>query len=153
MENRTSWVAQAETRYATIELEAFAVAWAIKKCRLFLAGIPCFQIVTDHRPLVPILNSKTLDEINNQRLQRLRMKIGEVGSFTATWTPCSQLQAPDALSRSRLQNALGDDEVREDAAAPGLFSIIAAEVAETHPDIRLEEVAMQPSATKNRSDP
>ena len=134
------FLSDAETRYATIELEALAVAWAIKKCRLFLAGIPCFQIATDHRPLVPILNSKTLDEIENPRLQRLRMKIGEVGSFTAVWIPGSQHQAPDALSRAPVQDPDDDDEVGEDAAVPGLCSIIAAEIAETQTDLSLEEV-------------
>ena len=46
-----------ETRYAVIELECLAVAWAVKKCHIFLSGLDYFTIVTDHNPLVPILNT------------------------------------------------------------------------------------------------
>ena len=42
-----------ESRYAVIELECLVVAWAIKKSNLFLAGL---HIVTDHNPLITILN-------------------------------------------------------------------------------------------------
>ena len=52
-----------EGRYAVIELEMLAVTWATEKCRVFLAGLPTFLVVTDHNPLVPILNSHRLDEI------------------------------------------------------------------------------------------
>ena len=38
---------------------------------LFLAGLPHFKVVTDHHPLIPILNNHRLDEIENHRLQRL----------------------------------------------------------------------------------
>jgi hypothetical protein len=48
----------AETRYAVVELEATAVAWAIKACRHYLLGCPNFVVKTDHRPLVGLL-SKT----------------------------------------------------------------------------------------------
>ena len=43
-----------ETRYAMIELEMLAVAWAVKKCRIFLEGLSQFDIITDHRPLITI---------------------------------------------------------------------------------------------------
>ena len=46
-----------ETRYVVIELECLAVTWAIKKCHIFLSGLDHFTVVTDHNPLVPILNS------------------------------------------------------------------------------------------------
>ena len=57
-------LSDAETRYAVIELEMLAVVWALHKCRLYLCGTK-FEIVTDHRPLVPILNSYSLDQIEN----------------------------------------------------------------------------------------
>lgn len=59
----------AETRYAMIELELFAVPWAIQKCHLFLAGLPHLTVITDLHPLTPIFNNQRLDEINNARLQ------------------------------------------------------------------------------------
>ena len=52
-----------ESRYAIIELEMLAVCWAVHKCNLFLAGLQHFTVVTDHNPLIPIMNSHQLDEI------------------------------------------------------------------------------------------
>lgn len=134
------FISAAEANYAVIELEALAVAWGIKKCHLFLSGLPSFQVITDHRPLVPILNSKTLDEIENPRLQRLKLKMGEVGSFTAVWTPGSQHLAADALSRHPIDKAGADDECGEDPATPSLNAIVSSELQANHTDIRLEEI-------------
>ena len=69
------FLTSSETRYATIEKEMLGIAWAIQKCHKFLAGLPHFEVLTDHNPLLSILNNKHLDKIENPRLQRLRMKI------------------------------------------------------------------------------
>ena len=61
-----------QSKYAVIGLECLAVAWAIKKCNIFLAGMEHFTVITDHNPLIPILNTHRLDEIENPRLQRFR---------------------------------------------------------------------------------
>ena len=76
----------AETRYAMIELELLAIAWACRKCAMFVEGLPRDQleIWTDHQPLVPILSRYTLPEIENKRLQRLRMKVDHL-QFTVKW--------------------------------------------------------------------
>ena len=129
-----------ESRYATIELEATAVVWAMKKCHIFLAGLPNFQVITDHKPLIPIINSKTLDEIGNPRLQRLKLKMGDIGPFTASWVPGSQHKAADALSRSPVQTAAADDECGEDSSVPTLRSVLIAELRASHTDILLERV-------------
>ena len=129
-----------ESRYATIELEATAVVWALKKCRIFLAGLPSFQILTDHKPLIPIINSKTLDEIENPRLQRLKMKMGEIGPFVASWVPGSQHKAADALSRSPVQHADEADECGEDADVPAVRSVLVAELQASHTDLLLDRV-------------
>ena len=68
------FLSEAESRYATIELELLAVAWAITKCKMFLAGLQHFSVVTNHNPLIPILNSRRLEEIENPRLQRLKSR-------------------------------------------------------------------------------
>jgi len=62
----------AESRYAIIELEMLGVNFAVRKCRMFVEGLQSFKIITDHAPLVPIINKHRLDEIENPRLQRLR---------------------------------------------------------------------------------
>ena len=87
-----------ETRHAVIELEMLSVAWAAQKCRIFLAGLPTFTVITDHSPLVPILNSHRLDEIENPRLQRLRTRLLAY-NFIAKWIKGKDNDAADALSR------------------------------------------------------
>lgn len=55
-------------RYDTIELEMLTVAWAVKKCRLYLFGLSHFTLMTNHHPLISILNSYALDTVENSRL-------------------------------------------------------------------------------------
>ena len=86
-----------ESRYAVIELEMLAVYWAISKCRMFLTGLQHFIILTDHNPLIPILNNHCLDELENPRLQRLKTRLMAY-NFTAQWLKGSKNDAPDALS-------------------------------------------------------
>ena len=45
------FLSDVESRYAVIELECLAVAWSIKKCNIFLSGLPHFTVVTNHNPL------------------------------------------------------------------------------------------------------
>ena len=101
-----------ESRYATIELEMLAVAWAIQKCKLFLSGLQHFCLLTDHNPLVPILNSRRLDEIENPRLQRLKSRLMAY-NFTAKWIKGNINDGPDALSRNPVSDPHSDDALAE----------------------------------------
>ena len=83
--------------------------WACQKCHLYLAGLHHFDLVVDHHPLVPIINSKTLTEIENPRLQRLREKLTPY-SFSACWQPH---RIPDALSRAPVSDPAPEDELAE----------------------------------------
>ena len=113
------FLTDAESRYAVIELECLAVAWAIKKCNIFLAGIDHFTVVTDHNPLIPILNTHRLDEIENPRLQRLRTRIMAY-NFTAQWLKGTNNEAADALSRHPYHSPnLGDDLAEYDIDTNG----------------------------------
>lgn len=56
-----------ESRYAMVELELRAVEWAIRKCKIYLLGLQIFTLVVDHQPLVSILDSYTLDAVDNQK--------------------------------------------------------------------------------------
>ena len=51
------FLSDTESRYAVIELELLAVTWAIQ-----------FKVITDHHPLVSILNTQCLNEVENPRL-------------------------------------------------------------------------------------
>ena len=56
-------------------------------------GMQYFDVITDHNPLISILNNHRLDEIDNPRLQRLRAKIMAF-NFTVIWHKGATNQAP-----------------------------------------------------------
>ena len=112
MQAGSRFLTDTETRYAVIELECLAVAWAIKKCHLFLAGLNHFTVITDHNPLISILNSHRLDEIENPRLQRLRTRLMGY-KFTAQWLKGANNEAADALSRHPYQQPADGDDLAE----------------------------------------
>ena len=64
----------AEGRYAPVEGEALAVAWALEQTRYFTQGCDDLVVVTDHKPLVKLLGDRTLDEIANTRLFRSKQR-------------------------------------------------------------------------------
>ncbi|KAK3716437.1 hypothetical protein QZH41_016846, partial [Actinostola sp. cb2023] len=60
-----------ERRYSQIEREAWAIAWGCHHFRMYLLGSH-FDVITDHKPLVPIFNSPTSQasvRIDNWRLK------------------------------------------------------------------------------------
>ena len=73
-----------ESNYAPIEGEALAVAWALRKARLFLLGCNHFTILVDHKPLIKIFGDKTLHEISNPRLLNFKEKTLQY-SFTVQY--------------------------------------------------------------------
>ena len=93
------FLSDTESRYAMVELEMLAVVWAMQKCRLYLHGLPSFELVVDHQPLVPILNDYTLDMVENPRLQRMKSKL-TLFVFRTTWRKGKDHAIPDALSRA-----------------------------------------------------
>ena len=102
-----------ESRYAMIKLELLAVVWAVKKCYIYLQGLPFFEIVVDHKPLESILNSQTLDMIDNPRIQRLKEKLsGYV--FHVSWRRGKDHAIPDALSRAPCKDPEPLDVITED---------------------------------------
>ena len=68
------FLSSAEQRYAAIEGEALAVAWGLEQSRYFTQGCDDLIVVTDHKPLVKIFGDRTLDEISNSRLFRLKQR-------------------------------------------------------------------------------
>ena len=63
-----------EAGYKPIEGEALAVVYALQKCKIFILGCPQLLIVTDHKPLVSIFGTKSLEKIENPRLFALKEK-------------------------------------------------------------------------------
>ena len=127
------FLSETESRYAAIELELLAVTWAVRKCHLFLAGLPSFDVLTDHRPLIPILNQKSLPEIDNPRLRRLRMKLLAY-SFTSTWQSGKNHCIPDALYRAPVDHPTEEDEEAEEDVTHQLHSIGIRSVTQLDPN-------------------
>ena len=73
-----------ELRYAQIEKKALATTWACDKFKDFLIG-KHFCIETDHKPLVPLLSSKYLDNLP-PRILRFRLRLMRF-SYTVTRVP------------------------------------------------------------------
>ena len=96
------------------------------KCRQFLEGLPTFDLITDHRPLVPILNEYALDKLDNPRLLRLRLKMQRF-SFSAKWIAGKANKDADALSRAPVGSPSTDDELGEGAPfQPARLSLLYA---------------------------
>ena len=100
-----------------------AAVWAIKKCRLYLLGMPHVQLLVDHEPLIPLTNHYTLDMIENTRLQRLRAK-SSMYTFTAVWRKGLEHSIPDALSRAPTSDPAADDEALAAAVHLNVSAVI-----------------------------
>jgi transposase InsO family protein len=119
------FVSDTESRYAMVELELLAVTWAIKKCKMYLMGLPHFMLIIDHNPLVPILNEKTMDHIENPRIMRMKEKLLSY-TFTAEWRKGKEHAMADALSRAPVE-----DPSKEDISEQGdLSQLMVAHVRE-----------------------
>ncbi len=88
----------AELRYAAIEGEALAIAWGLEQTRYFTQGCPNLLVVTDHKPLTKIFGDRTLDEISNTRLFRLKQRTLP-WYFRIAYMPGKTNHAADATSR------------------------------------------------------
>ena len=101
-------------RYRTIELKLLAIVWAMKNCYLYLLGLQHFPLVVDHRPLVSILDKKSLDQIDNPWLQRLKSKIVQY-NFSIEWVCSSTHKIPDAFSCALISQLPIEDQQAETA--------------------------------------
>jgi hypothetical protein len=113
-----------EMCYSMMELKMLGITWAAKKCANFINGLPqkLFEIHTDHKPLVVILN---LPEVRNKRLQCLKTKTDNL-NYTAHWIPTRENEA-EVLSRFPVEKANTSDELDEtddDTAVAAISNIV-----------------------------
>lgn len=88
-----------EQRYAPIEGEALAIAWALEDTKFFTLGCDELVITTDHKPLVKIFGDRSLDEISNTRIFRLKQRT-LAWRFDIVHVPGKSIPASDATSRN-----------------------------------------------------
>ena len=131
------FITDTESRYATIELELRAVEWAVRKCRLFLLGLPLFTLVVDHQPLVTILDRYTLDAVENPRLQRMKLKLAPY-NFKTTWKKGKDHAIPDALSRAPVAIPTAEDKQEEDDLKYHVNKVITSKICEVSESSHLQ---------------
>ena len=88
----------AESRYAPIEGEALALLFGLQSCRMFVLGCQNLIVAVDHKPLLPIFNSRDLDRITNPRILKIRERTLTY-RFTVVSIPGKKNCGPDAVSR------------------------------------------------------
>ena len=114
----------AESRYAPTEGEALSVAWGLKKSRLFTLGCPNLYIVTDHKPLLGILNERDLGSIKNPRIRRLKEQTLDF-NFQTKFCPGKFHLGADALSRYPVE-------------APGTVCMLSSETTENQLESKIQ---------------
>ena len=95
----SSFNSPAESNYAPIEGECLGVVNALHKTKYYTQGCDKLIVGTDHKPLLGVLNNRSLESIDNPRLVRLKEKT--LGwRFRIIHIPGRKLVGPDALSRA-----------------------------------------------------
>ena len=124
-----------EKRYAQIEKEALAATWACERLASYLLGLH-FTLQTDHKPLVPLLSTRGLDDLP-PRILRFRLRLLRF-SYTIVHVPGKQLITADALSRAPLEGPPTAGDLQLEKEVEVFVDCVLSSLPAT--DKRLEEI-------------
>ena len=127
-----------EQRYAQIEKEALGVTWASERFADYLIGLK-YHIETDHKPLVPLLSTKSLNELP-ARVQHFRLRMMRF-SYTISHVPGRELYTADTLSRAPLVRPLDPKEEQLQNQVQAFVASVVKYLPAT--EDRLEELRYQ----------
>jgi hypothetical protein len=119
-------LSEIERRYAQIEKEALAITWACTKLSTYLLGRQ-FTIQTDHKPFIPLLGSKQLDNLP-PRILRFRLQLARYG-YSIEYAPGKTLYIPDTLSRAPLETT--DTQIDLQSSAESLMEVVVSDLPVT----------------------
>lgn len=104
------------TRYAQIEKECLANGWACERFKKYLVGLKNFKLVTDHKLLVSLMNTKYLDNvpIRCQRLLIRLMRFKPIVEYAPGKTHSSRHISRTSRLKVNFQRTTGSSQ--EDAA-------------------------------------
>ena len=112
---------EAESRYATIEKEALAIAYACDRFHQYVFG-QTIEIETDHKPLVAIFSKSLYD--CPLRIQRLRLRLQKY-DLKLIYTPGKYMFTPDTLSRApTLTDTVSNTERDVEAYVEGIMAYV-----------------------------
>merc|ERR1712155_261027 len=133
----------AESRYSPVEGELLAVVDALQKAKHFLLGCSKLVVAVDHKPLLGLLNDKSLADIENPRLLMLKEKTLWF-NFDVLHIGGKKNCGPDYLSRIQ-EPGMSKKEARVNL-------ILGFAGAQTTPDdISLDEQGLIDGAVKSLS--
>lgn len=107
-------LAEAEKKYAQIEKECPAGIWASEIFYLYLCGLESYGLLTDHKPLVTLINHRDLDRAP-LKCQRLLIRLMKFNPITE-YVPGKNLIVPNVLSRHP-ESKVDDIGLNEDVQA------------------------------------